>query len=200
MKGMTPRGAGWPTWLALAALAGCGSGNAAKPDAANPGDVKPDAAVVASQDADFSVCSGTPAVPYSPGLAVVSASGSYRASVQSAVTVDNTGNTTPTAAIGSATFTVAVGAAADGGAGAPTDGLTMSIPPSPAQVPADPYMPVHKHGASTIPTITPQGGGVFTVAGIDFFMGGYWELYLDLLPAGGSTTDRLTFQICIPND
>ena len=45
--------------------------------------------------------------------------------------------------------------------------------------PADPYMPQHGHGASTVPTVTAQGGGAFSVAAIDFFMGGYWELYLD---------------------
>ncbi len=190
MKRMALRGASWLAWLPLAALAACGSGGGAKPDAG----------AASGHDADFSVCSGTPAVPYTPGVSVLSASGGYRASVESATTVDNLGNSTPTAAIGKASFTVLVAAAADGGAAASTDGLTMSIPPSPAQVPADPYMPVHKHGASTIPTITAQGSGTFTVAGIDFFMGGYWELYLDLQPAGAATVDRVTFPICIPND
>ena len=62
-------------------------------------------------------------------------------------------------------------------------------------------MPVHKHGGATIPAImAAQGGGVFTVSGIDFFMGGYWELYLDLQPAGAATADRVTFSICIAAD
>jgi hypothetical protein len=189
MGTMTFRGAAWLAWLPVVALAGCGSGGAAKTD----GGAK-------AHDADFSVCSGTPAVPYAPGMAALSASGTYRATVQAAVTVDNAGGSTPTAGIGKATFTVAVAGAADGGVVAPTDGLTMSIPPSPSEVPADPYMPVHKHGASFSPTITPQGTGLFTVADIDFFMGGYWQLYLNLTPPGATTRDRVTFEICIPTD
>lgn len=180
---------GWLALLPVAALAGCGSGGSAKPDATAGG-----------HDADFAVCAGTPAVPYTPGLSVVSASGSYRATLQSASTVDNAGASTATAGIGHATFGVAVTASSDGGPGASADGVAMTIPPSPAEVPADPYMPVHKHGASTIPTITGQSGGLFTVADVDFFMGGYWELYLDLAPPGASATDRVTFQICIPTD
>jgi hypothetical protein len=76
----------------------------------------------------------------------------------------------------------------------------MAVPPIPGEVLADPYMPVHKHGGATIPTIAAQGGGMFAVSGIDFFMGGYWELYLDLQAAGVATADRVTFSICIPAD
>jgi hypothetical protein len=65
--------------------------------------------------------------------------------------------------------------------------------------PADPYMPQHGPGASTVPAVTAQGGGAFSVAAIDFFMAGYWELYLDLTPPGGAA-DPLTFKICIPDD
>ena len=61
-------------------------------------------------------------------------------------------------------------------------------------------MPVHKHGGATIPAIAAQGGGCSPFLGIDFFMGGYWELYLDLHPAGVATADRVTFSICIPAD
>jgi hypothetical protein len=185
---MTLRGAGWLACLPLIAL-GCGSGGAAKSDAAT-----------GSPDADFSVCLGTPAVPVTVGLSVVSASGAYRATVQAASTVDNAGATSATAAIGKSTFSVAVTPAGDGGVAASTDGLTMSIPPSPSAVPADPYMPAHKHGASFSPTITDQGGGLFAVSNIDFFMGGYWQLYLDLSTAAAPAPDRVTFEICIPND
>ena len=41
--------------------------------------------------------------------------------------------------------------------------------------------------------------GTFSVAAIDFFMAGYWELYLDLTPPGGAV-DPLTFKLCIPDD
>ncbi len=158
-----------------------------------------------STDADFSVCSGTPAVHYAPGINVLSDSGAYRAAIVTASTDQGAGAPVPTAAIGYDTFTVAVTAVTAGGAGAdagapPPDGLTMALPPIGGNgKPADPYMPQHGHGAATVPTITAQGGGAFSVAKIDFFMGGYWELYLDLTPPGGAV-DPLTFKLCIPVD
>jgi hypothetical protein len=155
-------------------------------------------------DADFSVCSGTPAVRFVSGMSVLSASGAYRAAIESASTDQGSGAPVPTAAIGYDTFTVAVtsvtagGAGADAGAPAP-DGVMMTTPPVSQTYPADPYMPAHGHGASTIPTITAQGGGLYSVAAADFFMGGYWQLYLELTPPGGSA-DPVTFDVCIPDD
>jgi hypothetical protein len=157
-----------------------------------------------STDADFSVCSGTPAVHYAPGINVLSDSGAYRAAIVTASTDQGSTAPVPTAAIGYDTFTVAVtavagGAGSDAGAPAP-DGLTMTTPSiGGSGKPADPFMPQHGHGAATVPTVTAQGGGAFSVAAIDFFMAGYWELYLDLTPPGGAA-DPLTFKICIPND
>ena len=154
-------------------------------------------------DADFSVCSGTPALRVTPGLSVLSASGAYRVAIETAVTNQGSGAAqVSTAAIGYATFTMTVTSTADGGAdaGAPApDGLTMSPPAVPASVPADPYMPLHGHGASTVPAITAQGAGLFNVAAVDFFMAGYWQLYLDLIPPAGAA-DPVTFNICIPDD
>lgn len=43
------------------------------------------------------------------------------------------------------------------------------------------------------------GGGLFTVAAVDFFAGGYWQLYLDLIPSAGAA-DPVTFDICVPTD
>ncbi len=174
--------------LAAAVLAGCGGNGTGK-----------DAAKDASREASFAVCSGTPAVPFTPGLSVLSASGAYRAAIQEAAVTDASGGSAPGTGIGHDTFTVAVTPAADAGLAAAPDGLTMSVPPVPSEVPADPYMPVHKHGGSTIPAIAAQGGGVFAVSGIDFFMGGYWQLYLDL-HAGTAAADRVTFSICIAAD
>jgi hypothetical protein len=159
-----------------------------------------------STDADFSVCAETPAVHYAPGISVLSDSGAYRAAIVTASTDQGSGAPVPTAAIGYDTFTMAITSVTDGGAGAdagapPPDGLTMALPliGGSSGKPADPYMPLHGHGAATVPTITAQGGGAFSVAKIDFFMGGYWELYLDLTPPGGAV-DPLTFKICIPVD
>jgi hypothetical protein len=159
-------------------------------------------------DADFAVCSGTPAVRYAPGMSVRSASGAYTASIESAVTQVSGNVQVPAPAIGIAAFTVAVMAAADGGVegGAAQDAgasvpaaLSMSAPAVPSTVPGNPWMPVHLHGGSTAVDVVDQGQGTFAVSAVDFFMGGYWQLYLDLVPAAG-VTDRVTFSICIPDD
>ena len=60
-----------------------------------------------------------------------------------------------------------------------------------------PRMPIHGHGASTFPQVTPQDGGVYVVSEINFFMAGYWEMALELHPADGAS-DRIAFPICIP--
>jgi hypothetical protein len=109
----------------------------------------------------------------------------------------------PTAAIGLGRFTVAItlsagDAGADAGAPAPDD-LAVAAPAKTQTIPADPYMPVHGHGGSTVPAITAMGGGLYSVGNLDFFMGGYWDLYLNLTPAGG-TADLVTFPICVPSD
>ena len=193
MEGMTRRGRGCPVALLLAALGGVAGGCGGGGNSTGTGGAT-------GRDASFAVCSGTPAVPFTPGLSVLSASGAYRATIQDATATDPTGATTAGAGIGHDTFTVAVTPVADGGGAASSDGVTMTVPPIPGAVPADPYMPVHKHGGATIPAIAAQGGGVFAVSEIDFFMSGYWELYLDLQPAGVATPDRVTFSICISAD
>jgi hypothetical protein len=175
---------------ALCLVAGCGSGGSSKTGGGLSG-----------RDADFSVCAMTPAVDFVPGVAVASVSGAYTATLQAASTTDGRGGApVALAGIGYDTFTIAVTPGGDAGNPGSTDALAMTIPPVPTDVPADPYMPQHGHGGSTIPTITPQGGGVFAVSNIDFFMAGYWQLFLDLQPAAGATKDRVTFLICIPNE
>jgi hypothetical protein len=150
-------------------------------------------------DADFSVCATTPAVHVVPGVSVASASGAFKATIQSAATDDGRGGPpVPTVGIGYGTFTIAVTPSADAGTAASPGDVTMTLP---TDVPADPYMPPpHGHGGSTIPAITPQGGGVFAVSNMDFFMGGWWQLYLDLQASAGAAKDRVTFDVCVPND
>jgi hypothetical protein len=174
-----------------AAAAGCGSKAPASP---------PPPPIT---DADFAVCDGTPAVRYAPGISALSASGAYRATLVAAATDQGGATPVPTAAVGRGSFTVAItlapgDAGADAGAPAPDD-LAVAPPPRTPTIPADPYMPVHLHGGSTVPVISPMGGGVYGVGNLDFFMGGYWDLYLDLTPPGG-TADMVTFQLCIPDD
>jgi hypothetical protein len=185
-------------WLPLALLAAAGMSLDCGSKAATS------TATLLPTDADFVACEGTPAVRFAPGVSVVSASGAYRATLETAST-DQGGNTpVSTAAIGFDTFTISVnvvgdgGVASDAGLAAPDD-LAMAAPPKTQAIPADPYMPLHGHGGSTIPAITAQGSGLYSVGDLDFFMGGYWELFLDLTPPGG-TADLVTFPICIPDD
>lgn len=180
----------WGVSAVLLALlaAGCGSGSPAR-----TGDG------LTGMDADFSVCATTPAVAVVPGISVTSASHAYTATLQSATTSDGRGGAPlPTATVGYGTFTIAVTPNADAGTTASTDGLTMSVP---TDVQGDPFMPApHNHGGATIPAITPLGGGTFTVGNLDFFMAGWWQLYLDLQAAPGGAKDRVTFDLCIPSD
>ncbi|HXJ19039.1 MAG TPA: hypothetical protein VMT03_02315 [Polyangia bacterium] len=183
-------GAGFLVAAWLLAAAGCGSGQSSTTGSG-----------LAGADARFAVCQSTAAVDVAPGISVTSMSGAYRATLQSASTIVGSGSAPlASAAIGYGTFTIAVAPNADAGTPGSLDGLTMSIPAVPTEVPADPYMPQHGHGGSTIPSIAPQDGGVFAVSNIDFFMAGWWQLYLDLQPADGSAKDRVTFDVCIPND
>ena len=154
------------------ALGGCGSDAPQTPDAALP------------QDADFAVCDMTPAVTYMPGMQVTSTSGAYLGTLVSAQTT----STTPPVAVpevGLGTWVVSV---TDAEAGTPAE-VTMTA--------ERPWMPLHGHGATTYPTVSPGDPGQFTVSAMSFFMAGYWEVKLDLQPASGPA-DKLTFAICIP--
>ncbi|HZL18382.1 MAG TPA: hypothetical protein VFG23_11625 [Polyangia bacterium] len=147
-------------------------------------------------DAEFSVCSGTPAVHFAPGMSVRSTSGAYNLAIESAVTTLDDETQIPIPGIGVDTFAISVTAVTDGGVDAAAGGAA----PAGLDVTSTmlPWMPVHMHGASSLPTVTAQSGG-FNVAGLGFFMGGYWQVPLNLIPAGG-TPDTATFSICIPDD
>lgn len=151
-------------------LAGCGS------DAQQPSD----AAV--SRDADFSVCQGTPAVAYRPGMNVMSTSGAYVATLDSAVTEGTPPIVGPD--IGLDTWSVSITNA---------DGTPAEV----TMMAERPWMPLHGHGATTFPMVSPGDPGKFTITGIDFFMAGYWEQKLDLQPTSG-TADKVAFAICVP--
>jgi hypothetical protein len=167
-----PSSAGLTCFAAAAAalFAGCGS-DAQAPDGGGP------------TDADFAVCEGTPAVKYMPGMLVTSTAGAYVGTLVSA----QTDRTPPVAVpeVGLGTWVVSV---TDAAAGTPAD-VTMTA--------ERPWMPLHGHGATTFPTVTPGDPGQFTVAAMSFFMAGYWEVKLDLQPTSGAA-DKLTFAICIP--
>jgi hypothetical protein len=132
---------------------------------------------------DFSVCEETPAVPYEPGIFVTSRLGGYRATLVSAVTEGSPPVDSPQ--IGDGTWVVSV---TDATAGTPA-AVTMTA--------ERPWMPKHNHGAPDYPVVTPGEPGKYTISKIDFFMAGYWQLKLNLVPASGDPDDA-TFSICVP--
>ncbi|HEY7374800.1 MAG TPA: hypothetical protein VIF57_21730 [Polyangia bacterium] len=159
--------------VAAGAVAGCGSG-AQHPDDGG------------LQDADFAQCDMTPAVDYMPGMQATSMSGGYVATVVSARTDFSDGSpSVDTAASGGLdTWVVSF---ADTTAGTPA-AITMMA--------EKPWMPIHKHGASTFPLVTPGDPGTFTVSKMDLFMLGYWSIVFDLQPTSG-VADKVTFAVCI---
>jgi hypothetical protein len=155
-------------WGAGAALlAGCGS-DAQQVDAAVP---------------DFSVCKDTAGIPYTPGIFVTSRLGAYRVTLDSAVTEGTPPVESPQ--IGDGTWVVSV---TDASAGTPA-AVTLTA--------ERPWMPKHNHGATDYPLVTPGEPGTYVISKIDFFMAGYWQLKLNLVPAAGDPDDA-TFSICVP--
>ncbi|HSS37163.1 MAG TPA: hypothetical protein VLT58_00195 [Polyangia bacterium] len=71
--------------LLLALTAGCGSGGNS---AGTGGLTGTDASKDASKDASFAVCAGTPAVPFTAGLSVLSAFGAYRVTFSICIPAD----------------------------------------------------------------------------------------------------------------
>jgi len=68
--------------------------------------------------------------------------------------------------------------------GTPVDGVSLDV---------QPWMPAMGHGSST-PTVTAQGGGVYLVTEVYFYMPGAWELRTSI---SGATTDHATLQLTI---
>jgi len=163
--------AGCAAAIAVGSFGGCGSSNHQSPDAA------------VYRDADFSVCQDTPAVSYMPAIKVTSSSGAYVATLESAITEGTPPIVGP--GVGLNTWVVTITNAADETA---ADVTMMAERPT---------MPLHGHGATTYPMVTPGDPGKFTVSEIDFFMAGYWEQKLDLMPSSG-TPDKAAFAICVP--
>ena len=136
-------------------------------------------------DADFAVCEGTPAVTYTQGIMVTSTSGAYAATLVSAVTEGTP--PIPMPEVGLGTWVVSL---TDVASGMPAADVALTA--------QRPTMPLHGHGASNFPEVTPGDPGTFTIAKLNFFMAGYWELKLDLQPTTGAA-DRVTFAICVPS-
>lgn len=55
-----------------------------------------------------------------------------------------------------------------------------------ARLTVDGDMPAHGHGLPTSPEVTEElGGGDYRIEGLKFQMGGYWEVYVDVVTAAG---------------
>jgi YtkA-like len=124
----------------------------------------------------YSCSAETRAVQYMPNLERTSASGKYKGILVESVPAPP--------AHGSDTWTVKIVDAND----VAQDGLPMT---------ASPYMPDHRHPTTVKATVTPVGGGTYTVTPVYFFMPGYWEITFKLHP-DDDPMDGVVFPICIP--
>ena len=71
--------------------------------------------------------------------------------------------------------------------GAPVEGATITVSGS---------MPAHSHGMPTNPQVTADlGGGNYRVEGIQFQMGGEWEVIFNI--TAGAVTDAVVFRFTL---
>jgi hypothetical protein len=72
------------------------------------------------------------------------------------------------------------------------DGLTVSV---------SPYMPDHRHGTTPV-GVTPVGaGGDYTIAPLNLYMAGYWEITVSLVDptADAGAGESVMVPICVPD-
>ena len=72
-------------------------------------------------------------------------------------------------------------------AGNPIEGATLAV---------QPFMPDHGHPTNRESVVTEVGGGTYEVDPVNFMMGGYWEVTVDVETA--DMTDSVIFKFCIP--
>jgi hypothetical protein len=70
----------------------------------------------------------------------------------------------------------------DTATGAPVDGLSVVVVP---------WMPAHGHGTTVQPTVVAQGGGIYEVDQVDFYMAGHWELRSTITAPQGQGDDTV---------
>jgi hypothetical protein len=71
----------------------------------------------------------------------------------------------------------------------PTDNQALGWP-----FQKDPWMPLHQHGSSIVPTVTNNGDGTYAVSTY-FFMAGLWQIYFVAQTA--TVTDSAMFSFCL---
>jgi hypothetical protein len=140
-------------------------------------------------DADFVSCAAeTRATPYTAGMQVTSRTGTFVVKLLSNTFTDANGKVlTEAPAKGVDVWTVEADAA---NTQTPTDGLTISV---------SPYMPDHLHGTTPV-AVTPAGAGTYTIAPLNLYMSGYWEITLTLTDSSSGTNvvDTAMLPICVP--
>lgn len=65
-------------------------------------------------------------------------------------------------------------------AGGAKDGLTLTVVP---------WMPAHGHGSSVLPTVTPQGGGIYVLTDLVLEIPGLWELQTTIVDSESDSAD-----------
>jgi hypothetical protein len=162
-------------------VGGCGGGGSSSADGSNLTN-------------EFVDCSKeTRATPYAPGTVVRSDDGQLNVTL-----VDNrpgaadANNPPGTWVKGSNTWDIQVRDLA----GQAEGGLAIQ---------AVPKMPDHGHGTSITPITTDEGGGQYLISPLYLYMGGYWQVTLNIHPPvsdGGAasqlTNDSAVFNVCIP--
>ncbi|HET6149460.1 MAG TPA: FixH family protein [Polyangia bacterium] len=141
-------------------------------------------------DVDFVNCAAeTRATPFRQGMQVTSRNGTYLLKVLKNTFQDPTLQVlTIDPAKGVDVWTIEIDAAATG---APLDGMSIAVKP---------FMPDHNHGTTAV-GITAAGAGTYTIAPLNLYMAGYWEITFNLTDISGDapTTDSAMVPICIPD-
>lgn len=145
-------------------------------------------------DSDFITCdTETRAMPYQADLPVklqvTSRAGTFRLKVlQNTFTDPSMKVLTEPPAKGNDVWTIETDSA---DASTPVDGLMIAV---------SPYMPDHRHGTTPV-GVTANGGGTYTIAPLNLYMAGYWEITFDITDtsSGTSVIDSALVPICVPD-
>lgn len=82
-----------------------------------------------------------------------------------------------------------------------TDATDMAL--SGMTIKSTTWMPDHSHGSPVVPTLTDEGAGEYTIAPVNLFMPGYWEITLSAVDPGEAgpdddmIMDSVVFKFCI---
>jgi hypothetical protein len=168
--------------LGILAGTGCGGGGSSTADGSS-----------SSLEGQFVDCSKEPrAQPYMAGAVVMSAGGQFNVTLlENRPGTADENNPPGTWVKGSNTWQISV---QDEKSGNAVDGLSIE---------AVPRMPDHGHGTSITPLTTDDGAGQYTISPLYLYMGGYWQITLNIRPSSADASvtlvpDSAVFNVCIP--